>query len=259
MCFTHPSWHCITGWDCNPLSFSPRGRIEETEGDEYLPKSLILRLLTAAFSFFLFGEFRVEYSYVSICHSYVLVCYMSRYPYVLVCFSYVARMLPVCTRTYSYVIRMYSCIPVCHSCVTRVVYWSRSCDPVAFLVCINIKDAVVLRWGSFRKTELNNRNHNGNCQRLSLKPKQNICGHGIAFFLCPESTDIDFKIITIDPSQFPAFFGDSAEYWLCWVAAKFAGLEMQRVNPGQHFADFDLHDRLVSPKRVYAKWTTDED
>ena len=98
------------------------GRIGDTEGDESLPKSLILRLLIGAFSFLFFlvklGSSKCMYPYISHMYSYVA----RMYPYVVVCFSYVTCMLPVCTRMYSYVTRMYSCVPVCHSYVTRVVY-----------------------------------------------------------------------------------------------------------------------------------------
>ena len=87
-------------------------RIGDIEGDESLPKCLILRLLTALFLFFFsfFGEFKLEYSYVPECQSYVLVCY-----------SYV----PVCTRMFlvcdSYVL-VCTRVPVCHWYVNRVLY-----------------------------------------------------------------------------------------------------------------------------------------
>ena len=86
-------------------------RIGETEGDESLLKSLILRLLTCAFSFLFFCFFWRILGQVFVCTRMSVVCtrmlllstrmysYVSRmllvwYPYVLVC----TRMLPVCTR-----------------------------------------------------------------------------------------------------------------------------------------------------------------
>ena len=103
-----------------------------------------VRLLTCAFSFhffLFFGEFGVEYSYVPVCQSYVLVCY-SYVPLCtrmfLVCYSYVTRMysyvtrillvctrmLLVCTRIYPYVTRMYPY-------VTRMLpVWYISHDPL---------------------------------------------------------------------------------------------------------------------------------
>ena len=95
------------------------GEEGDTEGDESLPKSRILRLLTCAFSFlFLFlanlGSSIRMYPYVSRMYSYVtrmypyvllfFVCYSyvtRMYSYVLVCYPYVTHMLPVCTRMYS--------------------------------------------------------------------------------------------------------------------------------------------------------------
>ena len=89
-------------------------RIGDSEGDESLPKSLILRLLTGAFLFFFFFFFFLAnlgssirmYPYVRRMYSYVTRMYL----YVLVCFSYVTRMLPVCTRM---LLRMYSYELVC--------------------------------------------------------------------------------------------------------------------------------------------------
>ena len=94
-------------------------RIGDSEGDESLPKSLILRLLTGAFLFFFFfflanlGSSIRMHPYVSRVYSYVT----RMYPYVLVCFSYVTRMLPVCTRM---LLRMYSYELVCTR--TSLVY-----------------------------------------------------------------------------------------------------------------------------------------
>ena len=82
--------------------------------------------------FFFSAKFRLEYSHVPVCQSYVLVCY-SYVPVCtgmfFVCYSYVTRMLPICTRMllvcsrmYSYVTRMWSYVLVCLSYATRVVY-----------------------------------------------------------------------------------------------------------------------------------------
>ena len=106
------------------------GRIGDTEGDESLPKT--------RFFFFLFGEFRLEYSYVPVCQSYILVCtrmywYVSRM--LLVCYSYV----PVCTGMFSYVTRMlftrmYSFALVRLLVCTRMYSMSLVCHPCGVLV-----------------------------------------------------------------------------------------------------------------------------
>ena len=107
------------------------GGIGETEGDESLPKSLIHRLLTCAFSFLFFsfflGEFRVEYSYIPVCQSYVLVSY-----------SYV----PACTRMFL----------VCYSYVTRM---SLVCHPSGVLVTIGDDMLVPLQWTTTWRPEIN--------------------------------------------------------------------------------------------------------
>ena len=84
-------------------------RIGDIEGDESLPKCVILRLLTALFIylFFLANLSSSIRMYPYVCRMYWFATRM--YPYVLLCFSYVTRMywyVPV----YPCVIRM---SPVC--------------------------------------------------------------------------------------------------------------------------------------------------
>ena len=114
-----------------PLPPPPQGRrIGDTEGDESLPKSLISKVTHRRFflfSFFSFGEVRLEYSYEPVRQLYVLVCYS----YVPVC----TRMFLVC---YSYVTRMHSYVLVCYSYVLASTRMSLVCHPCGVLVTILI-------------------------------------------------------------------------------------------------------------------------
>ena len=104
-----------------------RGSIGDNEGDKSLPESLMLRLLTGAFSFLFFlaklGSNIRMYPCVSRMYSYVT----RTYPYVLICFSYVTRMLLICTRMYPYVTRMYSYVTRMYSYVTRMYSYVLVC------------------------------------------------------------------------------------------------------------------------------------
>ena len=98
----------------NPWGGGGGGRIGDTEGEESLPKSLILSFFLANFgsSIRMFPNVSRMHSYVTRMYSYVSRMLRVWYPYVLVCIP----MLPGCTRMSL----------VCHPCGVLVTINSNS-------------------------------------------------------------------------------------------------------------------------------------